>query len=756
MQEPITSDLSTSAKISVMGVASDDLELTEVALSVSPKRRLQEESSVDQIVRTQLWKSQPGAQVQSVDIEYLAELTSQLAFQEGDQVNLWLEATDSLGQVGTSQPIVFALKGEDALLAGMEPQRRKIMDQLREVTEAQSRNQGLARKAASDLERSQELTSDNVEDLSSVAQIQDSILNEVSQSPGSLVNSIERLEAMLEFNDLSPSESDLKLAELGEGLRDVAQGAAVDALDKAREAERLARNELESEAGQLSSSLGKATEAAVDSQSRVLSELRSLLQELDRAEAVETIKRELMQALEDQRRILGETQRLQVESIENSVAENMTTKQEMLSAEQSDLSRSLEDTVDRSQASASENEPGRDASQAVSSITASGVSKLMRESSKQLRSGKFSESISSQEDAIAALEESLADAGIGGAQNGFAERAKELAGTSREVEALALAQRKLANAIREAEVTEAELLSRQQAELVERTQTLSSELDVAGDWRTAGDMLEALELQLGAIDFLAERDLLQASSLAEEAANILASAAATAMQRAEQMEIEAQQQTKFELAEALSQVVDAQKQLLNALSPFLGNAQTETGFSDRDRNELRNLAGDQQLVKQRLGEICRRTVDLPAFSWVLENAETDMGRTVAALQRYRVQPEAEESIKLALENLSLAVKAIESSTHSAVNAEESLDPNETNNADRERESESRLASALASLKLLRSVQARLNFRTSKAQQLSDDDPRREQTLDRLAEEQLALGGKLKELAEQLSTTGDSQ
>lgn len=755
-REPITSDLSPSARIPVVGIASDDLELVEVALNVSPKMRLKKESSVDQIVRKEIWRSNSGTQVQSVDVEQMAELPSQLGLQEGDQVNLWLEATDSLGQVGTSQPIVFSLKGEDALLAGMEPQRRKIMDQLREVTEAQGRNQGLARKAASNLERTQELTSDDVEDLSSVAQIQDSILNEVSQSPSSLVKSIERLQATLSFNDLSPSESDLKLAELGEKLRDVAQGSASDALEKAREAERSARNELESEAAQLSSSVVKATQKAVDSQSRVLSDLRSLLQDLDRAEAAESIKRELTQALEDQRQILGETQRLQVESIGDSSTDNVAAKQDLLSVEQSDLSRSLEDTIDRSQASGSEGEQGKAAAGAVNSIAASGVSKLMRESSRQLRNGDFSEAISSQQEAISALEKSLAEAGIGGAQNGFAERAKELAGTSREVEALALAQKKLASTIQESEVSEADLLSRQQAELVARTETLSSELDVAGDWQTAGAMLDAVELQAGAIDFLAARDLQQASSLAAEAADILASAAETAMQRAKQMENEAKEQSKFELAEALTQVVNAQEQILNSLSPFLKNAPSESDFSDRDRDELRNLAGDQQLVKQRLGEISRRTVDLPAFSWVLETAEADMRRAVAALQRFRVQPEAEESATSALEKLSLAIEAIESSAQNQANEEQPIDSDATNSSAREQGSESRLASALASLKLLRSVQAKLNFRTSKAQQLPASDPRRDPMLDRLAEEQLVLGDKLKELADELSTSGDSQ
>ncbi len=167
-------------------------------------------------------------------------------------------------------------------------------------------------------------------------------------------------------------------------------------------------------------------------------------------------------------------------------------------------------------------------------------------------------------------------------------------------------------------------------------------------------------------------------------------------------------------------------------------------------NELRLLAMRQEAVRQMVQEVRQQANQLAAFSWVLSQAENDMQRSVAAIQRNRIRPEAHTAADAALRKLQIASTAL---GHPNADSQSASSQAADSPPDSEPHSESKKPTTppVASLKLLRGLQAEVNRET---RQLDEDKALldsvgRATRLGQLSVQQRSLGQQVQELVEQI-------
>ena len=216
------------------------------------------------------------------------------------------------------------------------------------------------------------------------------------------------------------------------------------------------------------------------------------------------------------------------------------------------------------------------------------------------------------------------------------------------------------------------------------------------------------------------------------------------------------EQQLMQLGAALSQLVGQQQPIAVELEEA---AQVQLDVLDdaaklTAEQDLRNLASRQEAVRQMVRDVRQRADKLPAFDWTLEQAELDMARAVAATQRFRIAPDAIDSATRALRKLEQAVNAMKRPDQLPQN-EKNDDPSQPNTNEDEKP-KGRPVPPIASLKLLRGLQADVNAETkllSEANSIITQE--RPQRLLQLAEQQQALGLQLEQILRELKASMDS-
>jgi hypothetical protein len=268
----------------------------------------------------------------------------------------------------------------------------------------------------------------------------------------------------------------------------------------------------------------------------------------------------------------------------------------------------------------------------------------------------------------------------------------------------------------------------------------------------ASDLQSALGDQRLAEQASQQQDFQQAAQAARRAAEQLAQSAEQLQQRAEQLEQQVAQRQISELAQALQHLATQQRPV--ALQ--MGQLPEPTLAEEPEERQaaIRNIAQQQESVRQNLREVRTKTAQLPTFDWTLQQAETSMSRAVAAAQRYRLRPDAQLAADDALRFLELALEAMQQ-------AESPLDNSQSQPAEQEADGQTdnpasapRPVPVIASLKLLRSLQQEINERTA-ATESSSDSSRRNQRLNELSTMQQALGEQVEQLLREFAAANDT-
>jgi hypothetical protein len=185
---------------------------------------------------------------------------------------------------------------------------------------------------------------------------------------------------------------------------------------------------------------------------------------------------------------------------------------------------------------------------------------------------------------------------------------------------------------------------------------------------------------------------------------------------------------------------------------------TLTEEREERQTAIRNIAQQQESVRQNLRDVRTKTAQLPTFDWTLQQAESSMSRAVAAAQRYRLRPDAQLAADDALRFLELALEAMQQVGSPPDNSQSQPAEQEADNQTSNPASAPRPVPMIASLKLLRSLQQEINERTAATESSSDsssDSSRRNQRLNELSTMQQALGEQVEQLLREFAAANDT-
>ncbi len=747
VREPAMREVSATALLPLFGQATDDLGLvrvvaraqmgqpvrTELLAGESNTTALAEneasielniwEAMVDSEDPSKLSKSVPKQKAIDTTWELLRELqavadSNSTSF-EGQDVTVWIEATDTLGQLGKSQPQRFVIRTEEQLLATLADKQRQLLEQIRDLSNSQRKNRELAARTAEVIAQSRMADQGAVDALASVAQIQATISRQLSRGNASLSSAIEDMADLYEMNQLTDAPGLRELGQWKRQIGDISETSMPAALQTAHEAHQTIGNELaksapNSLAGINADQLVQLEESAA-AQALVADQLQSLLDRASQTEAVQQVQRELQSVLSDQRQHKLDTEAFQLQEVVSENEDRSVSERAGLSVDQQSMARRLDGLVARIRAldSSGDNDDGSQlagARKAADILVGRQASDLMRRSADRIQEQQLAEAIQLQDEIVEILEEARGQAPNSGSRAGntLAEQAAELLKSSQAVSALAEQQAALAERISAGTGNEpAEALAQKQSQLRAETDQQARELArQAGDTSESQPLDGAIEEQDTALTELAQDDLSAAGQSAEQAAEQLARVADDLDRQSRQLDNAAKQQKIFELAHAIDKLVEQQQAVVEELEELAG-LQVFSQTTNLDER-MRTVARVQEEIRRTVVKLRNETAQLPAFDWALEQAIADMARCAAASERFLISPDAVEAAHAALRKLVIVQEAIQSTTDAPSPASGDAAGND---AQADQSPNDRLVPPLASLKLLRGLQADVNQQT---------------------------------------------
>ncbi|MFO1063220.1 MAG: hypothetical protein U0892_05050 [Pirellulales bacterium] len=194
-----------------------------------------------------------------------------------------------------------------------------------------------------------------------------------------------------------------------------------------------------------------------------------------------------------------------------------------------------------------------------------------------------------------------------------------------------------------------------------------------------------------------------------------------------------------QLAEALARLIAMQSPLVDRLEKV-----DVASLKDPTQAEsIREWTRDEDAVRAQTESLRKSLPESSEFRWVLDGAHQDMARTVAAMERGRIKPEAHASSADALHKLVAARDALE-----AVRAEMKDGENSAESASEEQpsgEQPETTGPSAAQLMMIRSLQLQINEETERMQQqlaLNQGDRDAQARLRSLAQQQSELADEL--------------
>lgn len=768
MQTSDMSELSANAQLALKGAASDDLGLEEVVAQL----RVAGDENVPP-TSLPIWsaKSNPStvdelsdAARRELTIESQWNISQLSGLVTGQRIEVWLEARDSAGQWGRSDKQEFAIRDPQDLVNSIQGRQGQLLEMVRELVDTQRRNSQLFSRADEVARQSDRIEREQLDLFRNVVGVQRTISQQF-QADGQrdghgdgLKNEIAKLSELLTQNRLDGTElaDELqalqnKITELGEGVLQTAARTSEESLQVAQA--------LHNSQTSVASKLSQVNQLTAEAQTDALRGLESLLDRLARNEAVQQVQRELAQILNQQNTLRSETDKLQLERLSSTNSAELGAKQTALSADQQGLARRLDDLVRRAeelQASASADQQSlrTQLERATQSLNKSQASAKMRRSTEEIRSEKFAQAALTQQEVAQLLAATLQQLGAGNISQlgSLQNRVDGLRQTSQELSQLAQEQTRLAEQWNNGNAgRDNEQLLREQSALQERTRQQASAAEQVGDASLTSELENAASEQQTAQSSGQRQNFQQASAAGKRAAEQLEKSAERLQQRAGDLEQQVAEQQLSELTVAIEQLAAEQRPVAESFSQL--SQSTVDSQQEALQAEIRQTASQQESVRQVLRDVRGKTSKLPTFDWTLEQAEGSMSRAVAAAQRYRVQPDANDAAAEALRLLELAAAAMQNEAPQKTADDEQQAKGDAAEQDSPT-SQLRPLPMIASLKLLRSLQHEIIMRTNAAES-AGDSARRSQKLNELSVMQHALGKQIDQLLREIAAANDT-
>ncbi len=755
LAEQEMSQLSPDAALLIRGKANDDLGLADVSL-----RWQIEGAEATEPGRYSLWPASDGENEDRIEfaIERTWQFDSSVGLLAGQRLLLWMEARDTLGQLGKSSTQSLEVRSAEDVLELIAARQSQLLEQIREITEAQRRNSQLAARSREIVEQAETVRREEVDALANVAQMQQSVNRQLSADRNSVADNLRSLSTLLENNQLANSEMAVQLKVMEAQIEKIGQDKMSSALRNAQAAREQARIASETNA-KPSKQLTEALTASESSQAEALSELQGLTDRLAQSEALRVVERELGQVLSQQQSIRRDTDSLEIRRLAGLNKEDFQSNRAGLQADQQGLAQSVDQLQRRAKALA-ESMPQDQATlkvkveQALKRIMEDQVSGQMRSATESIASDRFAQATDTQAKVIDSLRKALQKLHSSSART-LESQLGQLQSTASELRELANEQADLARRMSAPEAaSQVAGLSAEQKRLQQQTEEQQARSNQTGDSQTEQSLEAASQAQEAASEAAQSGQTSDAARQASTAAKELANAANESTERAKELEREVASQQLMQLSAALSQLVAQQSPIVAKLNE---SSQVQLDVLDEEdrhaaEKQIRQLASRQEAVRQIVRDVRERADKLPAFDWTLEQAELDMARAVAAAQRFRITPDATDSATRALRKLEQAAAAL--MRPEQARPEENQQDNQSQaNQD---ESKKRPVPPLASLKLLRGLQADVNEETKQLSEASSIiGAVRTQRLEQLSQQQQALGLQLEQILRELAASMDS-
>ena len=768
LEPPIVTREST---VNIFGDASDDLELMEVKLvwqSDDDQRVHERVLWPDSLLGDEASSSQPtNSAAQNTDSQpedspsrpqrraasvryYWRPAEDRLPIAQA--VTLHLEARDSAGQITRSAAQSLQIQDAQAVLAQIQAEEAKTFEPLRQLMEAQRRNQQAVERTRDILQEIKTVDAAQLEALSAARQTQQSISQQLAHSPESVLRKLQSLSEQLDRNGLSDSDGARHIAELARRIERLSDNVVTPAIKDLDDAHRNVRAKLEAmKTGDEDASLiSQQIERAAQRQQQAARGFGQLVDSVAAAETTADLRREFVELLARQNEVRTQTERFQMERLAQPDSRAHEAQQVGLRSDQQSLARAVDDlaaTINKQLRSTTnvDQEALAPLEHARQALIEHRASQHMRDAAALVDSSRLSAAIDAQRAAVEALVQA-AEAFDGGEGVGLESTAAGLQETANRLDQLAQQELHVAEQLQKASDKSAtDRATEQQTELAKRTAELSGELLRRADKKLSDTVAEAQQHAEAAAEQAREQAFDQAATSAQQAAEKLQQAQQSAEHRAAEIDQQIAAQKLLDLGNVIKDLIRLQEPIVETLIR-LGDARPKSSVNaDAWNAEVREAAASQESVRLQLIDVAQRTKAADPFGWLLAQCDIDMTRTVAALERHRLAPDAVDSAEHALRKLLAAQQAL-ADPPDADSKEREQTASSNTDADTAEEKNDRRPT-MASLKLLRALQADINRRTNELQSSGAHDSAPEML--RLAEEQQALAEQTQKIIQQV-------
>ncbi|MCC6509784.1 MAG: hypothetical protein IT423_11790 [Pirellulaceae bacterium] len=720
----------------------------------------------------------------------------------GESVTVEMEARDTAGQTARSLPQTLQIQDEQAVLAQLQAKQAETFGPLRQLLESQKRNQQAIDRTRNIVRQTEQVEQSQVDALSNVRQLEQSVAETLTSGPRSLLNELNQLQQQLSRNALADSNLAEESGQLSQQIQQLQSESLEPALKSLDEAERLLR-QAETDTGSLPAAIDQLNRAA-QSHQRVTDQLARLVNSVAAAESLADVHKQIQELATQQDSLLAETQRLQIEQVIDPRSKQTSGKRVGVRSDQQSLARSVEDLINKlgqkletSSTSSPPSTPPEDPANnpagnsesadldtaldtnaravlqaAKTSFVDQRVADQMRQAAELVEAEQLSDAVKTQRLVAESLERVASHfrARDGGNLASSSENLQEIA---EQLRTLVDQQGEMTGQLKRAQTSNADIsetadLARQQAELAKRVESIAQQARESSSQRLIQSLESAQAAAQRASQQASDRELSEASQSAQDATDQLVEAQRNAQQRAEQLEQQLAEQQMLDLRGLVSDLAKRQEPVVERLKQLADPQPTQPEpniASDVTREvwskQLREAAATEEQIRQQLQarhrlsnqaiestanqtgtgqDNAHPTEALDTFDWLLNQCDEELARTVAALERQRVRPEALSSAEMTLDLLRAAEIALNSKPVSpdATDPDSNSDNPKSDPTQDQRSTQdpNKRRPALASLKLLREVQTMINLRTDRLleQGLEQSDPE----FARLADQQQAL------------------
>jgi hypothetical protein len=680
------------------------------------------------------------------------DFTSQLAsagveLKLQDQISIWLEAIDLSGKTNKSNVERLSLESKQRQLENIASRQNSIMEQLAELLSAQESAQDLAQRTVRDWKQ-QAPTQQHLDALNSVSQLQQTIRQKLFDSPRSLQTEIDRLLQLISENRLDETQYAEQLKQLRKSVAEIGNDSATAAFKSA---------------GSLQAELAKAVELGDKSklsslaseldlhQTQAKDQLRELVNQLDERDSKNRLREKILEIARQQEQLNVDTNQLNVESLRKEPPD-FPERLAVSAAAQAEISTMTEEWLSEvlqlkeSESLAAVQQLVQQLQEAARVLVDAQVVESMRSSSTNLKSEQLGRAVQSQKQIQTSLQEALSkleQAGSSELLDSLATQEQRLRDLRDKAQLLAQQQLQLAKELSNPQASaNAQALADDQERIGQATSQLIDEMSSEEQIRET--LRQAQQLQQQAAQAAANKSLAQAADLAAQAAKKLDEVAAQLDQQADQANQQVMQQQMYELASTLERMVMDQQAIMPRYEQLaVQSAELTADFVAQSRS----LVQKQSAVRESLRKLLPSTEQLQVFHWVLQQAESDLTRAIAAAERNRLKPDAINAAEAGLRKLVLANESLMSSQDEPAASE--TDPNQEQPQNDDQQSKSDVSMPpLASLKLIRSLQLELKEQTAA---LENDSNRRSRILELTRQQQ-----ELAELLERLVAESQTQ